>query len=189
MQIRNKDKNLREMDHKINDKNSEICIHIERMFLDQLNASCKSPVSVYCHIKDNNLFLKSTNPDLMIPLVSFETKSKKTRESIIIKLLHKQENVAEELFDRIGVRFTKEKIPTDPITIFNNANMCPESVVRNGISLLEHVPMDYMWNKYGATYYSLIKKYNLEEGKILFAAYGQDRIIYSLSHLLKEMET
>ena len=92
-------------------------------------------------------------------------------------------------WNRIGVRFTKEKISTDPITIFNNANMCPESVVRNGISLLEHVPMDYMWNKYGATYYSLIKKYNLEEGKILFAAYGQDRIIYSLSHLLKEMET
>lgn len=39
-----------------------------------------------------------------ISLVEFETKSKKTRDSVIIKLLHKAENVAEELFDRVGVR-------------------------------------------------------------------------------------
>jgi uncharacterized protein (TIGR04562 family) len=52
---------------------------------------------------DNRLFLK--HESFSIPLHDFETKAKKTRESIIIKLLHKQENVAEELFDRIGVRF------------------------------------------------------------------------------------
>jgi len=39
-----------------------------------------------------------------VPLLEFETKSKKTRDSVIIKLLHKAENVAEELFDRVGVR-------------------------------------------------------------------------------------
>jgi len=87
-------------------------------------------------------------------------------------------------WNRIGVRYTKEKIFSDPITIFNNASMCPESCVRNGISLLKHVPIDYMWNKYEDKYLSLIDRYNLEEGKILFAAYGKDRIIYSLSHLL-----
>ncbi|PIK14506.1 TIGR04552 family protein [Halobacteriovorax sp. JY17] len=43
-----------------------------------------------------------------IKLVDFETKSKKARESVIIKLLHKVENVAEELFDRVGVRFITE---------------------------------------------------------------------------------
>lgn len=91
-------------------------------------------------------------------------------------------------WNRVGVRFMKNKNPSDPITIFNNANMCPESVVRNGISLLEHVPIDYMWNKYGASYEFLVRKYDLEPGKILFAAYGKDRIIYSLSHLLIEME-
>lgn len=57
---------------------------------------------------DNNLFLKDeSNPD-GIRLIEFETKAKKTRESIIIKLLHKKENVAEELFDRIGIRFVTE---------------------------------------------------------------------------------
>lgn len=52
---------------------------------------------------DNNLFFKTD--EISIPLVDFETKSKKARDSVIIKLLHKAENVAEELFDRIGVRF------------------------------------------------------------------------------------
>lgn len=58
----------------------------------------------FIHRDDQNrLFLKSEN-GTSIPLYDFQTKAKKTRDSIVIKLLHKQENVAEELFDRIGVR-------------------------------------------------------------------------------------
>ncbi len=53
--------------------------------------------------EENRLFLKN-DQGLSIPLYDFQTKAKKTRDSIIIKLLHKQENVAEELFDRIGMR-------------------------------------------------------------------------------------
>jgi uncharacterized protein (TIGR04562 family) len=55
--------------------------------------------------EQNRLFLKDESGGTVIPLYDFQTKAKKTRDSIIIKLLHKQENVAEELFDRIGVRF------------------------------------------------------------------------------------
>ena len=51
------------------------------------------------------LFIGIKGTENVVPLVDFETKSKKTRESVIIKLLHKAENVAEELFDRVGVRF------------------------------------------------------------------------------------
>lgn len=54
---------------------------------------------------DNNLFLGAQGDPEAIPLRDFETKAKKSRDSIIIKLLHKAENVAEEVFDRIGVRF------------------------------------------------------------------------------------
>lgn len=55
--------------------------------------------------EDDELFIHSGDNKTVIPLVDFETKSTKTRDSIIIKLLHKKENVAEELFDRIGIRF------------------------------------------------------------------------------------
>ena len=59
---------------------------------------------------DNELFL-GLSGEFEIPLVEFDTKSKKTRDSVILKLLHKAENVAEELFDRVGVRFvTKTKL-------------------------------------------------------------------------------
>jgi len=53
----------------------------------------------------DKLFIGIKGTDKVVPLIDFETKSKKTRESVIIKLLHKAENVAEELFDRVGVRF------------------------------------------------------------------------------------
>ena len=55
---------------------------------------------------------------MRFPLIEFDTKSKKTRDSVILKLLHKAENVAEELFDRVGVRFvTNSKI--DCLKIIN----------------------------------------------------------------------
>ncbi len=56
---------------------------------------------------DNRLWLRN-EAGFAVPLHDFQAKAKKGRESIIIKLLHKQENVAEELFDRIGVRFVTE---------------------------------------------------------------------------------
>ena len=57
--------------------------------------------------EDGQLFLgeKSEDP-YRVNLVAFETKPKKSRESIILKLLHKSENIAEDIFDRVGLRFT-----------------------------------------------------------------------------------
>jgi uncharacterized protein (TIGR04562 family) len=58
---------------------------------------------------DGNLYLGENPSDpLRIPLVAFETKPKKSRESTILKLLHKPENVAEDIFDRVGIRFITE---------------------------------------------------------------------------------
>ena len=45
-----------------------------------------------------------------IPLANFEAKSSKPVRSVMMKLLHKAENVATDIFDRIGVRFiTRER--------------------------------------------------------------------------------
>ena len=55
---------------------------------------------------EGQLFLGEKPEDpFRVDLVGFETKPKKKRESILLKLLHKPENVAEELFDRVGIRF------------------------------------------------------------------------------------
>lgn len=63
----------------------------------------------YIYREDDKLFLGIDGDSNKIQLEEFETKAKKSRESVIIKLLHKVENVAEELFDRIGVRILTQK--------------------------------------------------------------------------------
>jgi len=55
---------------------------------------------------EGKLFLGDKDDDpFRVDLVAFETKPKKSRDSIILKLLHKSENVAEDIFDRVGIRF------------------------------------------------------------------------------------
>jgi uncharacterized protein (TIGR04562 family) len=58
---------------------------------------------------DGQLYLGENPSDPMrVDLVAFETKPKKSRESTLIKLLHKPENVAEDIFDRVGLRFVTQ---------------------------------------------------------------------------------
>ncbi len=55
---------------------------------------------------EGSLYLGERMDDpLRVNLSRFETKPKKARDSILLKMLHKQENVAEEVFDRVGIRF------------------------------------------------------------------------------------
>jgi uncharacterized protein (TIGR04562 family) len=104
----------------------------------------------------DQLFLKDEQLDYKIPLVDFETKAKKTRESIIIKLLHKKENVAEELFDRIGVRFITYK-KSDVLRVlkflYNNYIITAHNV-KPSRSINTLIDMSSFRNGY----YSLIKK-------------------------------
>jgi len=62
--------------------------------------------------KDGTLFFgKSLEDKMRIELAAFETKPKKSRESILIKMLHKPENVMEDIFDQFGIRFiTKTRL-------------------------------------------------------------------------------
>lgn len=59
--------------------------------------------------EDGRLYLGEKDDDpYRVNLDAFETKPKKSRDSIILKLLHKPENVAEDIFDRVGIRFITE---------------------------------------------------------------------------------
>lgn len=62
--------------------------------------------------EDGNLFLgKEKDDPLKVDLVGFETKPKKSRDSTLLKLLHKPESVADDIFDRVGIRFvTKNRL-------------------------------------------------------------------------------
>lgn len=60
--------------------------------------------------KDPKGQLRFGKEGLSIPLHKVEWKKQKRRDSIIIKLLHKQGNVAETIFDLLGVRIVTERL-------------------------------------------------------------------------------
>jgi uncharacterized protein (TIGR04562 family) len=105
--------------------------------------------------QDDNLFLESEDKSIKIPLVEFETKSRKTRESTIIKLLHKKENVAEELFDRIGVRFvTKNKVDVLRVINFLVHNYL---IIANNIKPSRSQNSLFDLDKFKKSYYEIVK--------------------------------
>lgn len=57
------------------------------------------------HNVEGKLYLGDPKSSLSVELIKFETKPRKTRDSAILKLLHKPENVAEDIFDQVGIRF------------------------------------------------------------------------------------
>lgn len=70
------------------------------------------------------LFLGRSEEDpLRVDLVEFQVKPKKARDSTLMKLLHKPESVAEELFDRVGLRFiTKNRVDSVRLVHFLEQN-------------------------------------------------------------------
>jgi uncharacterized protein (TIGR04562 family) len=66
---------------------------------------------------EGKLFMgdRAEDPD-RIDLVAFETKPKKARDSTLLKLLHKPENVAEDIFDQVGIRFVTHT-PMDALRV------------------------------------------------------------------------
>lgn len=61
---------------------------------------------------------RNTEDPLRVNLVEFQAKPKKARDSTLMKLLHKPESVAEEVFDRVGVRFVT-KTRTDAVRVIH----------------------------------------------------------------------
>lgn len=57
------------------------------------------------HNVGETIFLGNPKGASPIELVYFQTKPRKSRDSQILKLLHKEENVAEDIYDQVGVRF------------------------------------------------------------------------------------
>ena len=57
------------------------------------------------HTQDGQVYLGNPKDPNSVPLDRFLTKPRKTRDSVILKLLHKKETLAEDVFDQIGVRF------------------------------------------------------------------------------------
>lgn len=67
--------------------------------------------------RDQEGVLNFGRSDMFIPLFKLEWKLHKSRESMILKLLHKKANVAETIYDLIGVRMVTRELQDVPVVV------------------------------------------------------------------------
>lgn len=86
---------------------SHAITNLSTHFFSDIQTQILTPYYKNIHHVNDKLYL-GKNPSFRIPLVDFEVKAGKERDSAVLKLLHKHENVAADIFDQIGVRFVTE---------------------------------------------------------------------------------
>lgn len=81
--------------------------HCESYFNERFGSQIREQIlqrfQPHLHEEEGRLMLKDNTDS--IPLADFSVKHSKPKYSLALKLLHKAENVAADVFDRIGVRF------------------------------------------------------------------------------------
>jgi len=83
---------------------------LAKYFFQGITKQIFSRFMAHLHVTNKNEYYLGRGRN-QIRLKLFEMKSEKTKESLIMKLLHKRENVTADVFDRIGVRIvTNDKL-------------------------------------------------------------------------------
>lgn len=72
-------------------------------------------------------------------------------------------------WNRIGLRWTKSKI-ADSITVMNDFNMNLRATVMIGLHFLRNLPPDYLWDRYGDSYYKVCKDFGLTPTNSIYLA-------------------
>jgi hypothetical protein len=86
-------------------------------------------------------------------------------------------------WNRVGLRWSRDHDATDSISIYNQFDMIPESLVRNGIVAMSQVEPDYLWNTYGDRHREICRTLKLRPSKIIHAARSLDRTqLYGLAN-------
>mgnify|MGYP003683361975 CR=1 FL=1 len=67
--------------------------------------------------RDEEGSLQFGSPQNSLPIFKIDWKMKKARESVILKLLHKKANVAETIYDLIGVRIITKELSDVPLVV------------------------------------------------------------------------
>lgn len=94
-------------------------------------------------------------------------------------------------WNRIGLRWSRVNDSTDSITIYNNHNMIPLTLMETAINYLKQVPVDHVWNTYENLYNQICKELKLRPTNIVHVAQSIDRKnMYGMKQLLeKHLET
>jgi hypothetical protein len=90
-------------------------------------------------------------------------------------------------WNRIGLRWSRNKDETDSVSIQNKYDMIPLAILNIGYQYLQKIPPDHLWNVYGDQYREICKKMKLRPTNIIHLAQSIDRKkCYSVKKLVKE---
>ncbi len=80
--------------------------NVNLRYLKDIQAQVFHPYDRFLVAREDGRWL--LRGDYEVPLVAVERKQNKDRASMLLKMLHKPENVAETIYDQIGIRFVAE---------------------------------------------------------------------------------
>jgi hypothetical protein len=88
-------------------------------------------------------------------------------------------------WNRVGLRYTRESI-TDSITIMNDFNMNLRAPAMIGLHFVRNLPTDYLWDKYGESYYKICRDFNLTSTNSIYLALRDNQPV-GLSPLIRHI--
>ena len=89
-------------------------------------------------------------------------------------------------WNRVGLRYTRQHNP-DSVTIMNDFNMNLRATAMIGLHFVRNLPIDYLWNKYGETYYKICRDFDLTPTKSIYLALQGNEPV-GLSPLIRYLE-
>ena len=90
-------------------------------------------------------------------------------------------------WNRVGIRWTRQRVETDSICIYNRFRMIPLHLVDVGLHHIRSFPPDYLWNQYNDKYNEICKRYYLRPTVLVHVAQSLDRSeTYGLKKLLEQ---
>lgn len=90
-------------------------------------------------------------------------------------------------WSKIGIRWTREKDPTDSISVLNSMNAVPRLHMYVAQQYMDRFPIDYCVKKYKEKYYEICKSLKLRPTNIIHACFSIDRKnLYGLKILMTD---
>jgi len=90
-------------------------------------------------------------------------------------------------WNRAGVRWTRQVVDKDPVTIYNKHKMLPVATIQIALHYLQRVEPDYVWTHYKDKYHAVCREHRLRPTKIIHVAQSMDRMkMFGVKNLLEK---
>jgi hypothetical protein len=78
-------------------------------------------------------------------------------------------------WNRIGIRYTKKQVDTNPVTIYNQHGMIPSALLKTGLRYIRCVQPDHVWTHFHDRYMAMCQHLYLRPTAMIHVAQSMDR--------------